>query len=78
MIVRPGPASIAAGIVPGGVVIRVYDVPSCVLLLERRAASLDDVARCAVSDAELINALTTECCLVAYDGDTGERMSWPA
>lgn len=77
MIVRPGPARIEPDQAPGGLVVHVYSVPSCVLLLERRLPDLAAVLAHAHDDGELVFSATDECCLVAYDGDTGERMTPP-
>lgn len=74
-MVRPGPAYLEAGRVPGGIVLRVYHVPAGTLLLERCLSSLGEAERLAVEDADFIHALTDECCLVAYDGDTGDRIA---
>lgn len=77
--VRPGPASIPAGESVGGVVIHVYGVPDGVLL---HVGRLGDHA----SPADVLSDIVTAdnrskgyaaVCLVAYDGDTGERMTWP-
>ena len=76
---RPGPSSIAPLACPGGVVFHVYGVPSCVLLIERRSANYADAAGHALVDAEFVDTLRAytgddAVCVVAYDGDTGERM----
>jgi len=70
--VRPGPASIEPGACPGGVVIRVYAVPSGTLVIEQRIGPGSDVEAAATLAAEL-DAPGWAACLVAYDGDTGER-----
>lgn len=76
--IRPGPASIPPDEMPGGVVIHVYSVPTCRLLLTRHAHDRDDVERHAADDAAQTDAMLwpddVGVCLVAYDGDTGERM----
>ena len=74
--IRPGPLSIEPGLSPGGVVVRVYatsDPP--LLVIEQCLGPGDDVEDAATVAA----ALSDEnggwaACLVAYDGDTGERM----
>jgi hypothetical protein len=71
-VIRPGPQSITPGICPGGVVIHVYAVPSQVLLLSQRIGPRDDVYA-AAERAAAVDAAAV--CLVAYDGDTGERYS---
>jgi hypothetical protein len=73
-MVRPGPAYLEAGRCVGGIVLRVYDVPAGSLLLERFLTSMSEAERLAVEDADFVQALTDECCLVAYDGDTGDRI----
>jgi hypothetical protein len=82
-IIRPGPPSLAPELVPGGVVIHVYSVPTQRLLVIRLAHDRADVARHAEADAAEAEALMWPddlgVCLVAYDGDTGERIgAWPA
>jgi hypothetical protein len=89
MIVRPGPPCIDPGLAPGGVVIHVYAVPTG-RHLRSRHLSADDivngeqhgddvVASCAQVDAtaavEDLRADESFTCLVAYDGDTGERFT---
>ena len=77
VIVRPGPASIDPGRCPGGVVLRVYAAPTGRLLLEVTARTEAEAALRAGRDAdETFAALHTferGVCLVAYDGDTGDR-----
>lgn len=73
-ITRPGPSWLAPGLAPDGVVVRVYAVPSCALLLERRLSTDADVEALAEGDAEFALALESVVCLVAYDGDTGQRL----
>lgn len=79
-ITRPGPRSIPPDEMPGGVVIHVYSVPTCRLLLTRHAHDRDDVERHAEADAaqtaDMLWPDDAGVCLVAYDGDTGERMPW--
>ena len=76
-IVRPGPEAIAAGLAERGIVVRVYDVPSSTLLLERALPTTAAVEALAVDDSAFVAALTPACCLVIYDGDTGRRMPPP-
>lgn len=77
---RPGPTALAAGLNPGGVIIHVYGVPSQRLLVVRVARDQADVAAHASADAAAADRAMDRrdrgVCLVAYDGDTGERMSW--
>ncbi len=70
--IRPGPARIEPGQCPGGVVMRVYAVPSNALVIEQKLGPGDDIE----ASAEMAAALEMPgwgACLVAYDGDTGER-----
>ena len=77
-LIRPGPERILPGLVPGGVVIHVYAVPTCRHLLTRQSRSVAETEHYAPQDADqAMNVLTAHelgVCLVAYDGDTGERM----
>ena len=80
-MIRPGPASIAAGVAPGGIVCHVYAVPTCELLYV--SACSHDAETQALADADAVVALLGEwpgldgVCLVVYDGDTGERLTRP-
>ena len=81
-MIRPGPASIEPGTHPGGVVIHVYEVPSQRLLAVSNARGTDAELRViALADADAverrIDVAADGVCLVAFDGDTGERMTWP-
>jgi hypothetical protein len=74
-MIHPGPPTIRPGMCPGGVVIHVYaatDPP--VLLLTRCYRSGDPIEKSAERDANA-TADTEAVCLVAYDGDTGDRYS---
>lgn len=77
--VRPGPPSITPGRSPGGVVVRVYattDPPT--LVIEQALGPGDDIEDAATVAAALADESDGwAACLVAYDGDTGERMAWP-
>lgn len=76
--IRPGPPSIEPGRSPGGVVVRVYatsDPPT--LVIEQALRLGDDIDEAATLAAALSDASGWHACLVAYDGDTGERMAWP-
>ena len=80
--VRPGPPSILPRSAPGGVVIHGYAVPdSRRVFVQKVPAGLtaEDVDRIAEANADFWLALPgdTGICLVAYDGDSGERMAWP-
>lgn len=74
MTVYPGPQRIDPGLCPGGIVIHIYDVPSEELLLVRPLRPVEPVEMAAELDAEFVMALTPNCCLVSFDGDTGERI----
>lgn len=74
-VIRPGPAYLEAGRAPGGIVLRVYNVPDGTLMLERCLSRMDDLETLAERDSAFVFAVTDECCLVAYDGDTGMRMN---
>jgi hypothetical protein len=73
-VIRPGPLSIEPGRCPGGVVLQVYAVPTGQLVVEQALRPGDDVG----DAAELAAALVLPgwaACLVAYDGDTGDRFT---
>jgi hypothetical protein len=73
--IRPGPASIEPGQHPDGVVIHVYTATEPpVLVTVHKLRFSDDVESTAEADAAAFDAFTADAaCLVAYDGDTGER-----
>ena len=82
-VVSPGPDRIAPSSSPDGVVVHVYAVPTEELLVERRLQHDDAVDVAGRADSllawTLANAVGVDgVCLVAYDGDTGERMDWRA
>ena len=75
----PGPPSIAPGQCPGGVVVHVYRRDGLCLVerplppgirLDPSAASVPAVD----ADIAVMLAESQDLCVVAYDGDTGERM----
>ena len=76
LTIRPGPDAIAPRGAPGGLVLHVYEVPTQLLLLTRPLRTLAEAEESAFTDAELVELLTSsrEVCIVAYDGDTGERV----
>lgn len=80
-VIRPGPLSIDPGVAPGGVVIHIYGVPSGRLLTDSTVTNPAHVQAIAEADADRANVNADDdddgLCLVAYDGDTGERMEWP-
>ncbi len=76
-MIRPGPPSIPNGTAPGGVVIHVYDTAG-VLLTASFLTPGDDVDADAERAGRQVDALRRAdipVVLVAYDGDTGERIS---
>lgn len=77
-----GPASIAPGGAPGGVVVHVYGLPSGALLTVSAITTAHDAQAIGEADGdraiELADPGDDALYLVAYDGDTGERMAtWP-
>jgi hypothetical protein len=82
--VRPGPPAILPRSAPGGVVVHVYAVPSGRLLVVQsiEAGTYSDklpeqAAEQAWSLLEAVEPGADGVCLVAYDGDSGERGPWP-
>lgn len=74
--VRPGPDRIEPGQCPDGVVIRVYAVPSGTLVIEQKLGPDDDIEGAAIAAAILAEGSDGwAACLVAFDGDSGERAS---
>lgn len=80
--VRPGPLRIEPGRRPDGVVIHVYAVPTQRLLAITTAKTEAEAAYAAGMTADQTLAAMRDdedaVCLVAYDGDTGDRMDWHA
>lgn len=78
----PGPLQIDAGAVPDGLVIHAYAVPSGRLLVCREIsapANLVDAQAYDDATAALAALAPGEAIvLVAYDGDTGDRIVWPS
>jgi len=77
MLIQPGPPALEPGLRPGGVVIHVYattDPPT--LVTEQLLGPGDDIELAAHAGAGMVEKLAPgDVCLVAYDGDTGERMT---
>lgn len=71
-ITRPGPDRIEPGACPGGVVIDVYAVPSNLRVIRHHLRPGDDIDGAATMAAGL-DLPGWAACLVAYDGDTGDR-----
>ena len=78
--IRPGPTTIPAQACPAGLVIHVYAVPTKRLLavsfVSSYAEALVDAQRAADAAYTAMRPNEEGVCLVAYDGDTGERMVW--
>lgn len=74
---HPGPPTIEPRSKPGGVVVHVYGYPSGTFLVESAAATGAQATFNAGLDhdraAELLPAGDRGFCLVAYDGDSGDR-----
>ena len=78
MSMSPGPRSIAAGTIPGGIVVHVYDLQTGDRILERQLGpdlTGPDVYAAAEEDAETATDRTRQTFVVFYDGDTGRRMT---
>jgi hypothetical protein len=83
-IIHPGPTWIDPSTAPGGIVLHCYSVPDQQLLFVQAlcaGADVDEVGveafveQRATQGAELAEAAgAVNVCLVAYDGDTGERI----
>lgn len=80
MRVRPGPARIAPGAAPGGVVVHGYSVPGDRLIFTQAipASWSEDEADLAArwNFEEAMADPADGVCLVGYDGDSGVRMAW--
>jgi len=76
MIVRPGPESIAADTAPDGVVVHCYSVPDAVLLFVQHLTPGCDLEALAVEAVDTAAEHAGNVCLVAYDGDSGQRLSF--
>lgn len=74
-MIRPGPEMIDPATVPGGVVLHVYSIPDERLLIVQYLTPDSDIARQAHHGADVCAAEADAVCLVAYDGDTGQRLS---
>ena len=76
---HPGPATIGPGCNPGGVVIHIYGAPSAKLLTISHVGILSSAAWQAGLDHDKAQARLPKSdvgfCLVAFDGDTGERFT---
>ena len=74
---RPGPPRIAVGRCPGGLIVHVYGEDGR-RILTQRLTSLGQAEAQAIHDGDLTKAALRPgeaCCVVAFDGDTGERWS---
>ena len=74
MIVRPGPDSIDPATAPGGIVMHLYSVPDEDLLLVQYLTPGADIDLAAEQGGDLAAVHAGDVCLVAYDGDTGQRL----
>jgi hypothetical protein len=73
--VRPGPERIPPAQAPDGMVFRVYDQTGA-LLVDRALRPGDPIGQFAVADAvATVKADRSAVVLVAYDGDSGERLT---
>ena len=72
-LIRPGEEAIEPGRCPHGVVIRIYAVEDAPRLLVEQNLRPDDDIESAAAEAFLLSGAQSVC-LVAYDGDSGERM----
>lgn len=80
------PDRVEPGLMPGGVVIRLYRWADAVLLRERRIGDLDGIEQIAEDDsdatfstaAEIPGRETRAIVMCGYDGDTGAAMIPPA
>lgn len=77
-MIFPGPDRIPSNQAPGGVVIHHYSAtePPRLLSVVRLSALADDIDRQADAALDEIGDVNAGICLVAYDGDTGDRMDW--
>lgn len=75
LFISPGPDRIEPSQHPGGVVIHIYAATDPPLLVTtHKLGPGDDIEAAAEGDAAAFDAFTAgPSCLVAYDGDTGER-----
>jgi hypothetical protein len=69
-----GPLTVAPGRCPGGIVVHIYDFNDA-LLLERTLATFDEADEAGGNDVEFVSLFTSQFVAVAYDGDTGERLT---
>lgn len=77
VVYRPGPETIRPNARPGGVVIHVWEVDTDRLLVVQHIGVSDDVEGLAETAALVTDSITAPgaaVVLVAYDGDTGERI----
>lgn len=74
---RPGPASIPAGEAPEGVVVHVYDLAGVLVTTSHLTpdTDIDVAAECAAVQADTVVAAGEPVVMVAYDGDTGQRLT---
>ncbi len=76
MISYLGPPSIPAGLVPGGLVVHCYAVPSGERLYERWADDFEGIAEAQLEVVDLIRE-GHKLAVRLYCGDSGEPARWP-
>jgi hypothetical protein len=75
MMIHPGPPFLERDVVPGGVILRCYSVPDQTLIFEQHLTDPCDVEAMAEQGADAAAKHgAANVCLVAYDGDSGERL----
>lgn len=80
IVERPGPGRVPPGLAPGGLVLHIYGERGQRITEQRLPATLadGDIDGLAVRAAEAVRAALAEgeaCCIVAYDGDSGDRVT---
>lgn len=76
-VIQPGPDSIEPDTMPGGLILHCYSVPDQRLLFAHHIStdiSPEALETMATVGADLAAAAATNVCLVAFDGDTGQRI----
>jgi len=74
-MIHPGPPFLERDLVPGGVILRCYSVPDETLIFEQHLTDAGDADAMAEQGADAAAEYgATNVCLVAYDGDSGERI----
>jgi hypothetical protein len=73
-VIRPGPDTIDAGLSPGGLVLRVYDLAETVIVEQLLTPTVDLDALADLAADEVIRR-AGPVVVAVYDGDTGQRWS---